>query len=190
MRNHSYENDFDLHENETACRTHFHMKGFVLRLVLKQRHKGTRKWRISIREFPLSLAQLWHINKVFDKLFLKSSQRESTFTKIMVKTTLQVKYFTWLFVKKTTSFLQRISITTRTIETTTPPSRIIKTPAKLLTSRLCVLPVFFCEGFGHWLRSSHHRRRVFSIKFFSRSYKQQIEARQSSQCVQQGCRVG
>ena len=30
---------FDLHENETACRTHFHMKGFALRLVLKQRHK-------------------------------------------------------------------------------------------------------------------------------------------------------
>ena len=34
MRNHSYENDFDLHENETACRTHFHMKCFALRLVL------------------------------------------------------------------------------------------------------------------------------------------------------------
>ena len=46
MRNHSYENDFDLHENETACRTHFHMKGFARRLVLKQRHKGTRKWPI------------------------------------------------------------------------------------------------------------------------------------------------
>ena len=46
MRNHSYENDFDLHENETACRTHFHMKGFALRLVLKQRHKRTRKWPI------------------------------------------------------------------------------------------------------------------------------------------------
>ena len=45
MRNHSYENDFDLHENETACRTHFHMKGFALRLVLKQRHKS-RKWPI------------------------------------------------------------------------------------------------------------------------------------------------
>ena len=44
MRNHSYENDFDLHENETACRTHFPMKGFALRLVLKQRHKRTRKW--------------------------------------------------------------------------------------------------------------------------------------------------
>ena len=38
MRNHSYENDFDLHENETACRTHFHMKSFALRLVLKHRH--------------------------------------------------------------------------------------------------------------------------------------------------------
>ena len=46
MQNHSYENDFDLHENEAACRTHFHMKGFALRLVLKQRHKRTRKWPI------------------------------------------------------------------------------------------------------------------------------------------------
>ena len=40
------ENDFDLHENESACRTYFHMKGFALRLVLKQRHKRTRKWPI------------------------------------------------------------------------------------------------------------------------------------------------
>ena len=39
VRNHSYENDFDLHENETAYRTHFHMKGFALRLVLKQRQR-------------------------------------------------------------------------------------------------------------------------------------------------------
>ena len=46
MRNHSYDNDFDLHENETVCRTTFHMKGFALRLVLKQRHKRTRKWPI------------------------------------------------------------------------------------------------------------------------------------------------
>ena len=44
MQNHSYENDFDLHENETACRTHFRMKGFAL--ILKQRHKRTRKWPI------------------------------------------------------------------------------------------------------------------------------------------------
>ena len=49
MRNHSYENDFDLHENETACTTHFHIKGFALRLVLKQRHKRTRKWPIQTR---------------------------------------------------------------------------------------------------------------------------------------------
>ena len=33
---------------ETACRTHFHMKGFALRLVLKQRHKRTRKWPIPV----------------------------------------------------------------------------------------------------------------------------------------------
>ena len=46
MRNHSYENDFDLHENETACRTHFHKNGVALRLVLKQRYKRTRKWPI------------------------------------------------------------------------------------------------------------------------------------------------
>ena len=42
MRNHSsYENDFDLHENETACSTRFHMKGLAIGLVLKKRHKRT-----------------------------------------------------------------------------------------------------------------------------------------------------
>ena len=35
---------FDLHENESACRSHFHMKCFAL--VLKQRHRRTRKWPI------------------------------------------------------------------------------------------------------------------------------------------------
>ena len=53
MRNHSYENDFDLHENETACGSHFHMKGFALRLVLKQRHKRTRKWPIKFKHEDL-----------------------------------------------------------------------------------------------------------------------------------------
>ena len=48
MQNHSNENNFDLHENETICRTHFHMNGFALRLVLKQSHKRTRKWPIAI----------------------------------------------------------------------------------------------------------------------------------------------
>ena len=47
VQNHSYENVFDLHENETACRTHFHVKGFAFRLVWKQRRKRTRKWPIA-----------------------------------------------------------------------------------------------------------------------------------------------
>ena len=46
MRNHYYENDFDLHENETACRTHFDMNGFARRLVLIQRQKVTQNWPI------------------------------------------------------------------------------------------------------------------------------------------------
>ena len=46
MRNHSNENEFDLHENELVGGTDFHMNGFALRLVLKQRQKGTRKWPI------------------------------------------------------------------------------------------------------------------------------------------------
>ena len=37
-----------IYEKETACRTHFHMKGFALRLVLKQRHMRTRKWPIDL----------------------------------------------------------------------------------------------------------------------------------------------
>ena len=36
------ESDLNLHENETACRTHDHMKSFTLRLALKQRYKRTR----------------------------------------------------------------------------------------------------------------------------------------------------
>ena len=48
MRNHSYENVFDLYEDETACRTHFHKNGFTLKLVLKQRHKRTWKWPIEL----------------------------------------------------------------------------------------------------------------------------------------------
>ena len=55
MRNHSYENDFDLHENETAYGTHFNTKGFALRLVLTQRHKRTRKWPIRLETLNVSL---------------------------------------------------------------------------------------------------------------------------------------
>ena len=54
MRNHSYENDFDLHENETAC-TYFHMIGFAFRLVLKQRQKRTQKWPIDFNNASFHL---------------------------------------------------------------------------------------------------------------------------------------
>ena len=37
----------DLYEKETACSTHFYMRGFALRLALRQRHKRTRKWPIN-----------------------------------------------------------------------------------------------------------------------------------------------
>ena len=49
MRSHSYENDLNLHENEPVGRTHFHMNGFALRLVLIQRQNGLLgKWSIKI----------------------------------------------------------------------------------------------------------------------------------------------
>ena len=50
MRNHSYENVFCLQGHFHANQTHLHMKGFARGLVLKQRHKVTRKW--PIRFFP------------------------------------------------------------------------------------------------------------------------------------------
>ena len=37
MRNHSYENKYDLDENEHGNKTHFHMNGFARRLILKKR---------------------------------------------------------------------------------------------------------------------------------------------------------
>ena len=40
MQNHSYENEFRLQVHCHAKQTHFHLNGFALRLVLKQRHKG------------------------------------------------------------------------------------------------------------------------------------------------------
>ena len=48
MRNLSYENEYDLHSNGLVSKTHFHMKGFALGLVLKQRQKRTRKWPIKM----------------------------------------------------------------------------------------------------------------------------------------------
>ncbi len=50
MRNHSNENEFDLHENGPVDEIHFHMNSFARRLVLKQRQRVTRKWPIERRE--------------------------------------------------------------------------------------------------------------------------------------------
>ena len=57
MRNLSYENEYDLHSNGLVSKTHFHMKGFALGLVLKQRQKTTRKWPIKAAEqyFPVAM---------------------------------------------------------------------------------------------------------------------------------------
>ena len=46
MRNHSYENEFNLHVHFHANQSHFHLNGFARRLVLKQRQRVTRKWPI------------------------------------------------------------------------------------------------------------------------------------------------
>ena len=46
MRNLSYENEFCTQFLFRANKSHFHKNGFALRLALKQRHKGTRKWPI------------------------------------------------------------------------------------------------------------------------------------------------
>ena len=80
MRNHSYEIDFDLHENETACRTHFQVKGFALRLVLKQRHKRTRKWPIAcMKKDRLTYHNLLLIEPANKLPFPKYSSRRISF---------------------------------------------------------------------------------------------------------------
>ena len=42
-QNFSYENKFDLHENELVVETHINKNGFSLRIVLTQRQTKTRK---------------------------------------------------------------------------------------------------------------------------------------------------
>ena len=42
----SYENEFCMQFHFHANQSHFQNNGFALRLALKQRHKGTRKWPI------------------------------------------------------------------------------------------------------------------------------------------------
>ena len=68
MRNLSYENEYDLHSNGLVSKTHFHMKGFALGLVLKQRQKTTRKWPIIVLfywMYVLTLSFLSFLGPVF-----------------------------------------------------------------------------------------------------------------------------
>ena len=51
VHNLSCENEFYLHENKNS----FHIKGWALHLVLKQRPGGTRKWPIDIRRRFLNM---------------------------------------------------------------------------------------------------------------------------------------
>ena len=52
------ENEFCVQFHFHANQSHFHKNGFALKLVLKQRHKGTRKWPIiknsGCKEVPLT----------------------------------------------------------------------------------------------------------------------------------------
>ena len=56
MQNRSYENEFDLHENEPVGETHFHVNGFTRRLVLTQRLK-------SIEKCPYKIRGVFHLQK-------------------------------------------------------------------------------------------------------------------------------
>ena len=67
MQNLSYENEFDLHLNGLVNKPHFHMKGFALGLVLKQRqrelgngllrsfHRNRTDYRNSFKLCPLNI---------------------------------------------------------------------------------------------------------------------------------------
>ena len=73
MRNHSYENDFYLQEKETACRTHFHMKGFALSLGLKKRHErlGNGLFYMSLEIHPLQCDTDFTKNTSFCRLNIR-----------------------------------------------------------------------------------------------------------------------
>ena len=52
MRNHSNENEFDLHENGRAGETHFCVNGFARRVVLTQKRKGNGLYICFISKVP------------------------------------------------------------------------------------------------------------------------------------------
>ncbi len=69
MRNHSNENEFDLHENGPEGETHLLMNGCARRLVLKQRQMVTRKWPITFdRQVNIALVSYWIIQTVLHEM--------------------------------------------------------------------------------------------------------------------------
>ncbi len=82
MRNHSNENEFDLHENGPEGNTHFHLNDFARRLVLKWRQMVTRKWPISFHIMtsclvPMAslLGHAWHVPSL---RFLHETERRQS----------------------------------------------------------------------------------------------------------------
>ena len=64
MQKFSYENEFDLHENEHAGKRHFHKNGFARRLVLTLRQTITRKWSIA----GLALPKIFRVDYVYNNV--------------------------------------------------------------------------------------------------------------------------
>ena len=59
VRNLSYENKFCMQFHFHANQSHFHKNSFALRLALKQRHKGTRKWPIKTCPSRMLFPAFW-----------------------------------------------------------------------------------------------------------------------------------
>ena len=76
MVNFSYENEFDLHENELIGETHFHKNGLALRLGLTWRQTRTLKRAIVVDvQARSSLPSRWLPSGRFDILtFYPSAQ--------------------------------------------------------------------------------------------------------------------
>ena len=59
MLNLSYENEFCMQFHFHANQSHFHRNGLALSLALKQRHKRTRKWPISVEFYDFISGHLF-----------------------------------------------------------------------------------------------------------------------------------
>ena len=94
MRNRSYENEYDLHSNGLVSKTHFHMKGFALGLVLKQRQKRTRKWPIGLPQgdasrgeaFPRDASPRWSPFRARACISLESPKLDGTRSLVFICT--------------------------------------------------------------------------------------------------------